>query len=121
MFNFGGIVEQTRECSPFAGTNELWAMNLASQNWYLVNQTSPGPRYYSRSFVSCFIVVTRMQMLTFTILPFGRTRAFSAMDSLKDVGGYQNAMVLFGGADMSIPGEPQPMNDGIVFVLAGKH
>ena len=43
------------------------------------------------------------------------------MDSLKDVGGYQNAMMLFGGADMSIPGELQPMIDGIIFVLACKH
>ena len=123
MFNFGGIVEQTAngECSPFAGTNELWVMNLASQNWYLVQQASPGPRYCSLSLFSCFTVVTRMQTLTFAIIPFCRARAFSGMDSLKDVEGYQNAMVLFGGADMSNPGEPQPMNDGIVFVLAGKH
>ena len=121
MFNFGGIVEQKQKCSLFAGTNELWAMNLASQNWYLVQQASPGPRYYSRSFVSCFTVVTRMQMLTFAIIPFCRARAFSGMDSLKDVGGYQNAMMLFGGADLSIPGELQPMNDGIIFVLACKH
>jgi len=96
---FGGLIDTEIPCSGGlkrsipAGSDEMWAMNVASQIWYKVNQRVLAP------------------------LKTPAKRAFTQLAALKNLGGWDNPLMIMGGGSVECTQEdppcvvPQPMND----------